>query len=62
MKIKGMTLDGYTLILQDGKKELERTCPACGERKPISEFGLRIMGGQKKEIRLQADCAKCRGE
>jgi len=61
MKIEGMTVADYALILQDGGKELERTCPNCGKRKPISKFGLRVMTG-KKEIRLQGDCANCRNE
>lgn len=61
MKIKNMTLDGYELILQDGGKELERTCPKCHNRQPISAFGLRIMS-DKKEIRIQAECKSCRGE
>lgn len=61
MKIKGMTLNGYDLVLQDNGKELKRHCPKCGEKKLISEFGLRIMTG-KKEIRLQAECTECRGD
>ena len=61
MKIQGMCLDGYLMVLQDGSKELERVCPECHERKPISEFGFRIMT-DKKEIRLQAACTLCRGK
>jgi hypothetical protein len=61
MKIKGMTLDGYRLVIQDGGKEVERTCPKCHKRKPLSKFGLRSMTG-KKEIRNQSLCTDCRGE
>ena len=59
MKIQGMTLDGYTLVFQSGKHQLERYCPKCKECRPISAFGLRLMSG-KKEIRLQAQCTDCR--
>lgn len=45
--------DGYS----DGV--LYRTCPHCGQRKPLSEFGLRAMkpGGQ---VREQSWCKACR--
>jgi hypothetical protein len=61
MKIHGMGIDDYTLVLQDGKKEMERTCLKCGERKPLREFGLRLMT-DKKEIRSQSQCTTCRGK
>jgi hypothetical protein len=63
MKIEGMSLDGYALILQDGKKEVERTCPGCGERKPMSKFGLRLIHHNRtKEVRNQLRCTQCRSK
>lgn len=59
MKIRGMTLDNYRLVLQDGGKELTRKCPKCGKRKGISAFGLRLMTNTKV-IRVQAQCTECR--
>lgn len=59
MKIQGMTLDGYRLVLQDGGKEITRKCPKCGKRKGISAFGLRLMTNTKV-IRTQAQCTECR--
>ena len=38
--------------------ELTRVCPECGEEKPLSDFGLRDMGGG--EIRNQSWCKACR--
>ena len=61
MKIQGMSIGGYQLILQDNGKELKRHCTSCGEKKPVSEFGLRLMT-DKKEIRIQAQCTVCRGD
>jgi len=58
--IKGMTVNGYPLILQDGGKEIERVCPKCHQKKPLKDFGLRCMGGQKQEIRNQSECSLCR--
>jgi len=55
-----MSINGYKLILQDGGKELERVCPRCNHKKPLSEFGLRNMGNG--EIRVQAECLPCRGK
>ena len=59
INVKGMTLNGYKLVLQDGRKELERVCPRCLKRKPLSAFGFRCFN-RKKEIRLQAYCLQCR--
>ena len=59
MKIHGMTLGGYRLVLQDGGKEIMRKCPKCGERKGVSAFGLRHMTATKV-IRIQAQCMACR--
>lgn len=62
MKIQGMSVNGYQLILQGaGGKELMRRCPKCGKLKVLSAFGLRVMTG-KKEIRIQAQCTSCRGD
>lgn len=61
LKIKGMTLNGFRLVIQDGGKEVERTCPKCHKRKPLSALGLRNMTG-KDEIRNQSECAECRGD
>lgn len=38
---------------------LFRTCPHCGKKKPITDFGLRAMtpGG---EVRNQSWCKECR--
>lgn len=44
--------DGY----EDGT--LYRTCPHCGEQKPIEDFGFRDMGDS--EIRNQSWCKDCR--
>jgi len=60
MKIEDMTLNGHRLIVQDGGKEVERTCPKCHKRKPLSEFGLRLM--ENGDIRNQSYCTDCRGE
>jgi hypothetical protein len=60
--VKGMTINGHRVVLQDGGKELERVCPKCHQRLPLSTFGLRVMSGRQQEIRLQAYCSPCRGE
>jgi hypothetical protein len=57
--IEGMHINGHRLVLQDGGKEIERTCPSCHQRLPLAAFGLRLMG--TGEIRVQAHCAVCRG-
>jgi predicted RNA-binding Zn-ribbon protein involved in translation (DUF1610 family) len=36
------------------------TCPKCGERKPISKFGYRMM--TSGEVRNQSWCYKCRSK
>jgi len=59
MRIQGMQLDGYQLVLQDGGKEITRKCPKCGKRKGVSAFGLRHMTNTKV-IRIQAQCMQCR--
>lgn len=56
--IEGMHINGHRLVLQDGGKEIERTCPSCHRRLPLATFGLRLMG--TGEIRVQAHCTACR--
>jgi hypothetical protein len=59
MRIEGMSVEGYKLILQEKGSEIKRTCPKCGKLKKISQFGLRSMTG-RKEIRIQSYCVSCR--
>jgi hypothetical protein len=46
----------------DGK--VHRTCPNCGESKPLDEFGLRKMAGSGKDgadlVTNQSWCRSCR--
>ncbi len=59
--LDGMTINGHRLVLQDGGKELERTCTGpCHQRQPLSCFGLRLMASG--EIRVQAQCSLCRNK
>ena len=60
LTIDGMAVNGHRLVLQDGGKELERTCTNCHRRQPLSQFGLRLMG--RGEVRVQAYCTTCRNE
>ncbi len=58
---KNENTNGPKVIIQasgyDGSEPV-RTCPNCGETKPLSEFGYRNMGND--EIRNQSWCKKCR--
>ena len=38
--------------------EPTRTCPKCGEEKPLSDFGFRQMGDG--QVRNQSWCKECR--
>ena len=62
MSVRGNLTQPLHIYIDDGKKEVERTCPECHERKPISDFGFRVMRerGDKVVLRLQAVCAACR--
>lgn len=62
LNIDGMLLNGVLIYFDDGGKELERTCPKCHRRKPLSQFGMRQITtrGGGPVIRLQPQCAECR--
>ena len=62
VNISGMTINHITIYFDDGGKELEKTCPKCNKRKPISEFGLRAMREKEDQVvvRLQPWCGGCR--
>ena len=60
--IKGMTINGVPLYIDNGGKEIEKYCPECNNLLPISHFGLRNMRlrGGGVEVRLQPWCKDCR--
>jgi hypothetical protein len=62
LNIDGMLLNGVLIYFDDGGKELEKTCPKCHKRRPISEFGMRQIAtrGGGPVIRLQPRCTACR--
>lgn len=57
----GMIFRDVAIYFEDGGKEMEKTCPQCHKRLPLSQFGLRVMRtSDGEQLRLQPWCVKCR--
>ena len=62
MSVRGNLTQPLHIYIDDGGKEVEKTCPHCNLRKPLSDFGFRVMRekGDKVVLRLQPWCTVCR--